>query len=95
MYMNLLGKPTDDDLNTYPHVLLTGRHEWDPSILDYTPQPKLVTPPFAPDPSQCDAHDPRIDEFGNLFWESSSHPHSSPWHLQPFLTQTCYQNSTH
>ena len=45
MYMNLLGKPTDDDLNTYPHVLLTGRHEWDPSILDYTPQPKLVTPP--------------------------------------------------
>ena len=27
MYMSLLGKPTDDDLNTYPHVLLTGPHE--------------------------------------------------------------------
>ena len=27
MYMNLLGQPTDDDLNTYPHVLLTGPHE--------------------------------------------------------------------
>ena len=32
MYMSLLGQPTDDDLNTYPHVLLTGPHEWDPSI---------------------------------------------------------------
>ena len=36
MYMSLLGKPTDDDLHTYPHVLLTGPHEWDPSDLDYT-----------------------------------------------------------
>ena len=36
MYMSLLGKPTDADLNTYPHVLLTGPHEWDPSVLDYT-----------------------------------------------------------
>ena len=36
MYMNLLGKPTDADLNTFPHVLLTGPHEWDPSVLDYT-----------------------------------------------------------
>ena len=31
MYMNLLGKPTDADLNTFPHVLLTGLHEGDPS----------------------------------------------------------------
>ena len=36
MYMNLLGKPTDADLNTLPHVLLTGPHEWDPSVLDCT-----------------------------------------------------------
>ena len=34
--MSLLGKPTDADLNTYPHVLLTGPHEWDPCVLDYT-----------------------------------------------------------
>ena len=27
MYMNLLGKPTDANLNTFPHVLLTGPHE--------------------------------------------------------------------
>ena len=36
MYMSLLGKPTDADLDTFPHVLLTGPHEWDPSVLDYT-----------------------------------------------------------
>ena len=36
MYMSLLGKATDADLNTFPHVLLTGPHEWDPSVLDYT-----------------------------------------------------------
>ena len=29
MYMNLLGKPTDADLDKFPHVLLTGPHEWD------------------------------------------------------------------
>ena len=34
LYTSLLGKPTDADLNTYPHVLLTGPHEWDPSVLD-------------------------------------------------------------
>ena len=36
MYMNLLGKPTDADLAKFPHVLLTGPHEWYPSALDYT-----------------------------------------------------------
>ena len=42
MYMSLLGQPTDADLYTYPHVLLTGPHEWDwttPTL------PPLVTPP--------------------------------------------------
>ena len=37
MYMSLLRMPTDADLNTFPHVLLTGPLEWDPSVLDYTP----------------------------------------------------------
>ena len=45
MYMNLQGKPTDADLSTFPYVLLTGPHEWDPSVLDYTHLPQLVTPP--------------------------------------------------
>ena len=42
MYMNLLGKRTDADLNTFPHVLLTnGTH-----LSFITPTlPQLVTPP--------------------------------------------------
>ena len=36
MYLSLLGKPTDQDLERYPAVHLTGPHEWDPSVLDYT-----------------------------------------------------------
>ena len=42
MYMSLLGKPTDADLNTYPHVLLTGR-----TLLFWTTPTlrPLMTPP--------------------------------------------------
>ena len=31
MYLSILGKPTDKDLERYPAVHLTGPHEWDPS----------------------------------------------------------------
>ena len=66
MYMSLLGQPTDADLNTYPHVLHTGPHEWDPSVLDYTHPTPSGDPTWAPDPFLLGAHDPRIDEFGNF-----------------------------
>ena len=36
MYLSIIGKPTDKDLERYPAVHLTGPHEWDPSVLDYT-----------------------------------------------------------
>ena len=36
MYLSILGKPTDKDLERYPAVHLTGPHEWDASVLDYT-----------------------------------------------------------
>ena len=36
MYLSILDKPTDADLERYPAVHLTGSHEWDPSVLDYT-----------------------------------------------------------
>ena len=62
MYMNLLGKPTNADLNTLLHVLLTGPHEWDPSVLDYTHPTTAGDHIWAPDPSNCGAHDPRVDE---------------------------------
>ena len=76
MYMSLLGKPTDADLNTYPYVLLTSPHEWDPSVLDYTHPTTSGDPTWAPDPSLLGAHDNRIDEFGILRGEFSIH--SSP-----------------
>ena len=66
MYMSLLGKPTDTDLNTYSQVLLTGPHEWDPSVLDYTHPTTSGDPTCATDSSQRGAHDPRIDEIGNF-----------------------------
>ena len=73
MYMSLLGKPTDADLNTYPHVLLTGPHEWDPSVLDYTHPTTSGDPTWAPDPSLLGAHDPRIDDLAILRGEFSIH----------------------
>ena len=36
MYLSILCKPTDKDLERYPAVQLTGPYEWDPSVLDYT-----------------------------------------------------------
>ena len=66
MYMSLLGQPTDADLNNYPHVLVTGPHEWDPSVPDYTHPTTSGDPTSAPHPSRHSAHDPRIYEFGNF-----------------------------
>ena len=65
MYMSLLGKPTDQDLDQYPHLLLTSPHEWDPSVLDYAHPSMHGYPLWAPDPSTQDQHHPRIDECGN------------------------------
>ena len=36
MYLSLLGKHSDEDLERYPAVHLTGPHEWDPSVLDFS-----------------------------------------------------------
>ena len=36
VYMTPVGIPTDQDMDTYPHVILTSPHEWDPSIIDFT-----------------------------------------------------------
>ena len=47
-------------------MLLTGPHEWDPSVLDYTHPTTSGDPTWAPDPSHRGAHDPRIDESGNF-----------------------------
>ncbi|KAL7580569.1 hypothetical protein ACA910_003691 [Epithemia clementina (nom. ined.)] len=65
MYMDLIGKPTDEDLEKYPSVMLTSPHDWDPSVLDYSHKTDFGTPEWTPDPNIRDQHDSRLDEFGN------------------------------
>ena len=65
MYLSILGKPTDKDLERYPAVHLTGPHEWDPSVLDYTHPSGDGEPPWSNDPDGRSAFDPNFDEFGD------------------------------
>ena len=80
MYKSILGKPTDQDLDQYPHALLTSLHEWDPSVLDYAHPHTCRYSSWAPDPSVRDQHDPRIDKCGNL--------HSRVIHTLSILSDT-------
>ena len=65
MYLSILGKPTDKDLERYPAVHLSGPHEWDPSVLDYTHPSGDGDPPWSNDPDERFAFDPNFDEFGD------------------------------
>ena len=65
MYLSILGKPTDKDLERYPAVHLTGPYEWDPSVLDYTHPSGDGEPPWSNDPSEKSVFEPNFDEFGD------------------------------
>ena len=65
MYLSILGKPTDKDLERYPAVHLTGPQEWDPSVFDYTHPSGDGEPPWYNDPNERSAFDPNFDEFGD------------------------------
>ena len=65
MYLSILDKPTDKDLERNPAVHLTGPHEWDPSVLDYTNPSGDREPPWSNDPDERFAFDPHLDEFGD------------------------------
>ena len=82
MYISILGKPTDTDLERYPAVHLTGPHEWDPSVLDYTHISGDGEPPRPNDPDERFAFDPNFDKLGitpkgqyklSVFW-MTHHP---------------------
>ena len=63
-YATSLGKPTDHDMDTYPHVFFTSPDEWDPSVLDHDP-PHLD----GLDPSQVPDRpfsDPMFDAYGDF-----------------------------
>ena len=65
MYLSIIGKPTDQDLERYPAVHLTGPHEWDPSVLNYTHPSSDGEPPWSNDPDERSTFDPNFDEFGD------------------------------
>ena len=63
-YATSLGRPTDQDMDTYPHVFFTSPDEWDPSVLDHDP-PHLD----GLDPSQVPDQpfgDPKFDAYGDF-----------------------------
>ena len=63
-YATSLGRPTDQDMDTCPHVFFTSPDEWDPSVLDHDP-PHLD----GLDPSQVPDQpfgDPMFDACGDF-----------------------------
>ena len=65
MYLSLLSKPSDEDLERYPAVHLTGPHEWGPPVLDFTHPSGDGEHPWSNDPNERFAFDPNFDEFGD------------------------------
>ena len=63
-YATSLGRPTDQDMDTYPHVFFTSPDEWDPSVLDHDP-PNLdgLDPSKVPDQP---FGDPMFDAYGDF-----------------------------
>ena len=63
-YATSLGRPTDQDMDTYPHVFFTSPDEWDPSVLDHDP-PHLdgLDPTQVPDQP---FGDPMFDAYGDF-----------------------------
>ena len=63
-YATSLGRPTDQDMDTYPHVFFTSPDEWDPSVLDH-------------DPPHLDGLDP--SQVSDLNFPSSSNEKKGYW----------------
>ena len=63
-YATSLGRPTDQDMDTYPHVFFTSPDEWDPSVLDHDP-PHLDGLDHSQVPDQPFG-DPMFDAYGDL-----------------------------
>ena len=72
MYLQLQGIPTDQDLQNYPSVHLTGPHEWDPSVLDYEHPENNGEHDWAIDSNENFQFDPNFDEFGDYVNRSLS-----------------------
>ena len=85
-YATSLGRPTNQDMDTYPHVFFTSPDELDPSVLDHDP-PHLD----GLDPNQVsDQHfrDPMFDAYGDFNERIIATSTSSWMHLQEIVGHT-------
>ena len=83
-YATSLGNPTDQDMDTYPHVFFTSPDEWDLSVLDHDP-PHLDGLDHSHAPDQPFG-DPMFDEISMSASLSTS---TSSWmHLQKIVGHT-------
>ena len=57
-------------MERYPAVHLTGPHEWDPSVFDYTHPSSDEEPPLSNDPNERFAFDPNFDVIGDYNHEA-------------------------
>ena len=64
MYLNIMGKPADEELVKHPSVPLTSMHEWDSSVNDYSHPEGDEEPSWACDPQHIDIIDPNFDSHG-------------------------------
>ena len=91
VYATSLGRPTDQDMDTYPHVFFTSPDEWDPSVLDHDP-PHLdgLDPSQVPDQP---SGDPMFDTYGDfnerIIMNALLPTSTSSWmHLQEIVGHT-------
>ena len=100
-YATSLGRPTDQDMDTYPHVFFTSPDEWDPSVHDHDP-PHLD----GLDPSQVPDQpfgDPMFDAYGycneciitnlNILLDAPPEDCGSYTEISPVLTAHLHQSS--
>ena len=100
-YATSLGRPTDLDMDTYPHVFFTYPDEWDPSVLDHDP-PHLD----GLDPSQVPDQpfgDPMFEAYGdfneriianlNILLDAPPEDYGSYTEISSVLTANLHQSS--
>ena len=85
-YATSLGRPTDQDMDTYPHVFFTSPDEWDPSVLDHDPPPlDGLDPSQVPDQPFVD---PMFDAYGDFNECIIANLKPSWMHLQEIMGYT-------
>ncbi|KAL7578501.1 hypothetical protein ACA910_011564 [Epithemia clementina (nom. ined.)] len=65
-YIQLVGRPTDQDMDDYPHVFFTNPADWDPALLDYEFPVQDGQPVWDQLMDTRPYEEPRFDDFGDF-----------------------------